>query len=416
MYNKKTIWIFNHHAQPPQYETRIRNNAMAKYLMEAGYDVTLFGASTIHNTDINLITDGSSFIRREYDGLKFVHIKAPQYHGNGLSRKINMLLFPYRLWKYTKRLEEKPDIIINDLTVMAMSFPFMIAKRYKCPIITEVRDLWPESIVAFGLLKRNSLLAKFLYAVERRMYLKSDRIVFSMEGGYDYIVERGWEKDIPREKVYHINNGVDLNTFLENRERHQIQDMDLEDPNTFKVVYAGAIRKANGVDQIVACADKLRDYNNIKFIIFGSGPDMEPLRDLCAAKGIHNVIFKGHVEKRYIPYILSRSDLNVLNYDPGSVEVFRFGSSQNKLFEYLASGKPILSNIQIAYSLVTSRHCGVEAENPTTDAMVEAILRIYRMSSEERADIEKNCQETAQDYDYKRLTQQLQLLIEDISH
>ena len=140
---RKRVWIFNHYAEPPQYEVRVRNNVMAKYLMQAGYDVTIFAASTIHNTDINLITDGSAYIRREYDGLKFVHVKAPNYSGNGISRKINMLLFPFNLWRITRKLGEKPDVIVNDLNVMAMDFPFMIAKRYNVPIITEVRDLWP---------------------------------------------------------------------------------------------------------------------------------------------------------------------------------------------------------------------------------------------------------------------------------
>lgn len=411
---RKRVWIFNHYAEPPQYEVRVRNNVMAKYLMQAGYDVTIFAASTIHNTDINLITDGSAYIRREYDGLKFVHVKAPNYSGNGISRKINMLLFPFNLWRITRQLGEKPDVIVNDLNVMAMDFPFMIAKRYNVPIITEVRDLWPESIIACGLLDRNSLLAKFLYFREKTMYKKSDRVVFSMEGGYDYIKERGWEAVLPPEKAAYINNGVDLQVYLENLEKFRVEDADLDAPDTFKVVYAGSIRKANGLEELVECAARLRDYPKIKFLVYGQGDDLEPLRNRCEAENLNNIVFKGSVAKDYIPYILSKSNLNVLNYNANTVEVYRFGSSQNKLFEYFASGKPVLSNVSIAYSLIDRYNCGI-AKNLTTGEMyAEAVLKLYNLPQEEYVQLCTNAQQAASDFDFKTLTGKLISLIESI--
>ena len=411
---RKRVWIFNHYAEPPQYEVRVRNNVMAKYLMQAGYDVTIFAASTIHNTDINLITDGSAYIRREYDGLKFVHVKAPNYSGNGMSRKINMLLFPFNLWRITRTLGETPDVIVNDLNVMAMDFPFMIAKRYHVPIITEVRDLWPESIIACGLLDRNSLLAKFLYFREKTMYKKSDRVVFSMEGGYDYIKEQGWEKTLPADKAEYINNGVDLQVYLENREKYQLQDPDLDDPDTFKVVYAGSIRKANGLEELVECASRLRGYPKIKFLVYGQGDDLEPLRQRCEAEKLENIVFKGSVAKDYIPYILSKSDLNVLNYNAGTVDVYRFGSSQNKLFEYFASGKPVLSNVSIAYSLIDRYECGISENLTTGEQYAEAVLKLYNMPKDAYDQMCANARQAANDFDFKTLTGKLISLIESI--
>lgn len=411
---RKRVWIFNHYAEPPQYEVRVRNNVMAKYLMQAGYDVTIFAASTIHNTDINLITDGSAYIRREYDGLKFVHVKAPNYSGNGISRKINMMLFPFNLWRITRTLGETPDVIVNDLNVMAMDFPFMIAKRYNVPIITEVRDLWPESIIACGLLDRNSLLAKFLYFREKIMYRKSDRVVFSMEGGYDYIKEQGWEKILPKAKAEYINNGVDLQVYRENCEKFQIQDADLDDPDTFKVVYAGSIRKANGLEELVECASRLRDYSKIKFLVYGQGDDLEPLRQRCEAEQLHNIVFKGSVAKDYIPYILSKSNLNVLNYNAGTVDVYRFGSSQNKLFEYFASGKPVLSNVSIAYSLIDRYECGISENLTTGEQYAEAVLKLYNLSKEDYERMCENARQAANDFDFKTLTEKLMTLIESI--
>lgn len=413
---KKRVWIFNHYAAPPQYEMRVRNNVMAKYLMQEGYDVTIFSASTIHNTDINLITDGSAFIRREYDGLKFVHVKVPNYSGNGLSRKINMLMFPFNLWRITRKLGEKPDVIVNDLNVMAMDFPFMIARRFHAPIITEVRDLWPESVIVCGYLDRNSLLAKFLYMMEKSMYKKSDRVVFSMEGGYDYIREQGWEKALPISKVEYINNGVDLQVYDENCKRYQIQDEDLDDPDTFKVVYAGSIRKANGLNELVECAARLREYSKIRFLVYGGGDDLESLRQRCEEEKLDNIIFKGSVAKDYVPYILSKSNINVLNYHADIAEVCRFGSSQNKMFEYFASGKPVLANVAISYSLIERYQCGISENLPTGEKYAEAVLKLYNLPKEEYDRMCENARRAAADFDFKALTEKLRRLIESISY
>lgn len=407
----KNVWIFNHYAEPPQYETRVRNNMMAKYLMRAGYDVTIFGASTIHNTNINLITDGSPYIRREYDGLKFVHIKAPDYTGNGISRKLNLLLFPFHLWQVTRKLGEKPDVIVNDLDVMAMSFPFWIARHFRVPIITEVRDLWPESLIEYGYLKRNSLLARFLYQVEKRMYLRSDSIVFTMEGAYDYIAEQGWEKDIPRSKVHYINNGVDLELFDYDKEHFRVEDPELDDPEVFKVIYTGSIRRVNNLGLLLDAAKCVKDPR-VKFLIWGDGDEREALEQRVCDEGLTNVVFKGKVEKKYIPSIVSRANLNFAHNAPSPL--FRFGISFNKLFDYLAAGKPVLCDFPCPYNPAVTYGAGIEVSGTQPQQIAKAIDALVTSAEQEWQSYCANARRAAEDYDFRVLTQKLLNVIEEI--
>ncbi len=408
----KNVWIFNHYAEPPQYETRVRNNMMAKYLMRAGYDVTIFGASTIHNTNINLITDGSPYIRREYDGLKFVHIKAPDYTGNGISRKLNLLLFPFHLWQVTRKLGEKPDVIVNDLDVMAMSFPFWIARHFRVPIITEVRDLWPESLIEYGYLKRNSLLARFLYQVEKRMYLRSDSIVFTMEGAYDYIAEQGWEKDIPRSKVHYINNGVDLELFDYDKEHFRVEDPELDDPEVFKVIYTGSIRRVNNLGLLLDAAKCVKDPR-VKFLIWGDGDEREALEQRVCDEGLTNVVFKGKVEKKYIPSIVSRANLNFAHNAPSPL--FRFGISFNKLFDYLAAGKPVLCDFPCPYNPAVTYGAGIEVSGTQPQQIAKAIDALVTSAEQEWQSYCTNARRAAEDYDFKLLTDKLIAVIESIT-
>lgn len=407
----KNVWIFNHYAEPPQYETRVRNNMMAKYLMRAGYDVTIFGASTIHNTNINLITDGSPYIRREYDGLKFVHIKAPDYTGNGISRKLNLLLFPFHLWQVTRKLGEKPDVIVNDLDVMAMSFPFWIARHFRVPIITEVRDLWPESLIEYGYLKRNSLLARFLYQVEKRMYLRSDSIVFTMEGAYDYIAEQGWEKDIPRSKVHYINNGVDLELFDYDKEHFRVEDPELDDPEVFKVIYTGSIRRVNNLGLLLDAAKCVKDPR-VKFLIWGDGDEREALEQRVCDEGLTNVVFKGKVEKKYIPSIVSRANLNFAHNAPSPL--FRFGISFNKLFDYLAAGKPVLCDFPCPYNPAVTYGAGIEVSGTQPQQIAKAIDALVTSAEQEWQSYCANARRAAEDYDFRVLTQKLLNVIGEI--
>ena len=107
---------------PPEFETRVRNNVMAKHLQKSGYEVKIFAASTLHNTDINLMRGSRSlFVEKNYDGLSFVHIRTSDYTGNGF-RNCEYVTIPLRFVRVARRIDPKPDVIICDLeAIFALS-------------------------------------------------------------------------------------------------------------------------------------------------------------------------------------------------------------------------------------------------------------------------------------------------------
>lgn len=406
------IWIVNHYAMPPEYEVRVRNNMMAKYLQQSGYKVKIFSASTIHNTNINLIEDKHKlFIQKSYDNLNFVHIKTSNYSGNGLSRILNMLQFPFRFIKVAKKLDEKPDIIICDLGAMLAPLPYMISKRFKSKFILEVRDLWPESIIEYKGLSRKNPIVHFMYQLEKWMYKKADKIVFTMEGGKDYVKDKGWDKEVGLSKVHHINNGVDIEVFNYNSLNHNIIDSDLDDMETFKVVYAGSIRLVNNVRKIVDAAEVIKEkgFINIKFLIYGDGNDREALERHCAEYKIDNIIFKGLVDKSKVPYILKKCNLNIMHFEQNSLK--KYGASLNKMFEYFASGRPTISDCEFGYDLIKRYKCGVVIDNGDSEQLADAIISFYDMSKEHYREYCKNAIKATQDYDYKVLAHKLENLL-----
>ncbi|MDD3919720.1 MAG: glycosyltransferase family 4 protein [Eubacteriales bacterium] len=403
------IWLINHYAVPTKYYPLVRPAAFAKYLMRAGHEVTIFAASTVHNANMNLITDGSRYKEDTVDGIHYVYVNDIGYDGNGIRRILNMLLFPPRLGRVCRRFE-KPDVILSvSATPMACMKGLKLADRYGCKGVAEIADLWPETFVAYDLAGKRNPLLTLMYAYEKRLYTKADAIVFTMEGGRDYVIGKGWSDNrggpVKLEKIHHINNGVDLEAFDSDRERFAFTDQDLDDPSTFKVVYAGAIRQVNDLSILVDTAQALqtRGRNAVRLILFGDGDERAALENEAKTRRLTNIVFKGKADKRAIPYILSKADLCLLHWKPTPIS--KFGMSMNKQFDYFASGKPILANSKPAYDLIERYGAGAAQDLTTADAYADAICRFADMEPKKLREYGKNARRAAQEYDFANLTE-----------
>ncbi len=404
----KKVWLINHYAMPPHLEPRIRTIKFAEYLTEKGYDVTVIGASSMHNMDINLISDNSPYIYENYNGIKFIHVKAMSYR-NMVTRVINLFQFSLGLIKHSKEFQ-KPDIILHTALVPFGNILYYMARKMNARYFVEVLDLWPESFVMTGLMSKKNPMMKLLYEFEKWLYAKANGVIFSMEGGGDYIRQMNWSKDlggpIDVRKIHYINNGIDLREFQKNKEEFYWKDPDLDDTETFKVVYIGSIRLFNNIGLLLDAAEVLKENNRVKIIIYGDGDEREKLEKMTSDRNLYNVIFKEKfVKKEYLPSILSRSNLNVLNYQQN--DIWKYGGSQSKLFLYLASAKPIVSNIKPNYCIIDKYKCGISKHFESGQEYADAILKIYEMNE---VDYKKMCTRAlkgSHDFDYKKHVEKL---------
>ncbi|MCJ1908276.1 glycosyltransferase family 4 protein [Planococcus ruber] len=418
---KKNIWIMNHYATNSFFNEAGRHYWFAENLTKNGYNPVIFCADTRHNsTDFIEITKGK-YTTQHSNGIPFVFVKTNSYKNNGLDRIKNMVSFYKNIFSVAKKYSRKhgkPDIIlassVHPLTLVA---GIKIAKKFGVKCICEVRDLWPESLVAYGSLKKTNPLTHFLYLGERWIYQKADEIIFTIEGGKDYIIGRGWHKEnggkINLKKVHHINNGVDLEAFNYNMGNYILNDSDLENQEAFKVVYTGSIRKVNNVGKIIKVAEMFKEkgIENIIFLIFGNGPDREKLEKYCSDKQLSSVKFKGIVNKKKIPYILSKSDLNIIHFQQNDIK--RYGASLNKMFEYFASGKPTISDCEFGYDLIKKYNAGMVLDNAEVNQLAEGILEFQKMSPEKYEMYSSNALQAAKDYNFQKLTLDLIDVIEN---
>ncbi len=411
-----TVWIWNHYATDAVVQHGGRHYYFAKYLKEAGYDPIIFCASTIHNSsekiDVKGICKGVVV-----DGIKVVYVKAREYHGNGKQRILNMIDFYWNVKRavlYFVKKRGLPEVIyassVHPLTLVA---GIQIGRKIDVPCVCEVRDLWPESIVAYSdKWERNSPLMRILYAGEKWIYKRADHLIMTWPGGYDYIKDQGWSNEIPKSKITHISNGVDLELFEENCGMHVTDDSDL-DTGFKNFIYTGSIRKVNNLNLLVDTAIILREkkIDDVKILVYGDGEELERLRNKAKKNGLNNIVFKGRIEKRCIPYILRKSYATILHNS--STILDKYGQSQNKFFEYLAAGKPILMTYSVGHSIIKARKCGIELEKQTPEYIAGAIERLTNLNADQYAEYCNNAELCSKEYDFKNLTHKLIDIIEN---
>lgn len=365
------IWLFNHYAVPPNLYPLARPYYFAKNLQKKGHKVTIFAASSVHLSDENLIQDHRPMKAQRIDGLRYVFLKARNYEGNGLQRILNFFDYTLRLFTQTKKFN-KPDVILaTSVHPLTCAAGILLARKYRCKCVVEIADLWPLTLVEYGAIKEKQLITKSLYALEHWIYKKADAIIFTMSGGKKYIADQGWDHDVDLNKISYINNGVDLDIYYDQEQKEKYPDSDLDDKNVFKVIYTGSMGKANAMYDILDAADRLKTCKNIRFLLFGGGYLEQELKEYCTRKKIENVVFKGKVNKQYIPNILSKGNLNIMTGI--SDRISDYGLSMNKMFDYMASGKPTVSNIKTNFDILEINQCGVSVEPGDAEKLANAV-------------------------------------------
>ncbi|MDI6880396.1 MAG: glycosyltransferase family 4 protein, partial [Desulfitobacteriaceae bacterium] len=275
----KSLWILNHYAISPDMPGGTRHFDLARELVRKGYDVTIFASGFDHVSRKYLKVKPKERMRlEEYEGVRFVWINTFPYTQNNWRRVLNMLSYGWRVLGCDRGLP-KPDAVIgSSMHPFAALAAWWLARRYKARFFFEVRDLWPQTAVDMGAMRPNGLPAKVLYAWEKFMYDKAEKIIVLLPNAKDYVVRRG----INQEKVVWLPNGVNLERFDHPEPldpSSEVAQVFEKYKDKFKVVYTGAHGIPNGLDVIIEAAKLAQEKNeNVIFIFIGEGTEKNRLQ------------------------------------------------------------------------------------------------------------------------------------------
>jgi glycosyltransferase involved in cell wall biosynthesis len=384
------IWTLNHYATPPDIPGGTRHFDFARELGKRGHKVSIFASGFSHRTRREERLKGrQNYRREEISGVEFIWLKTfPYYKGNDWRRVVNMLNYGCRAVLTGLKFKEKPDVILaSSPHLLAGLAGWVLAKLKRARFIFEVRDLWPQALVEIGAYREKSLVVALLRVLERFLYRRARKIVVLMPKASEYMTKLG----VPAGKVVYIPNGVSPELFSDSSAglppELTTTISSLKSKGKLLVGYTGAHGIANALDTIVKAARTLQEegVNKVHFLLVGDGPERERLRRKAKNWRLNNISFHHSVPKYAVPTLLRSVDIAVIPRKRSGLG--KYGTSINKLFDYMASARPIIWGAQLASNPVTSAGCGlsIALENPRQ--MTEAIVQLSRLSDNERREM-----------------------------
>lgn len=372
-----TIWMFNHYAVPASEPGGSRHYALAKHLIQRGHTAVIIAACRNYQApQISRLGANESSRLETLGGVAFLWLKTSGYRKNGASRIWNML-------SYSRRVIARegfdglprPDVVIG-----SSPHPFAalaaqrIAADYSVPFLLEVRDLWPQSLIDVAGVSRFNPFVVLLAIIERFLYRRAQTVVSLLPAAADHI------RTVARKsvEVVWVPNGVDLSMVPAPRPA--------SDTAPFTLMYAGAHGPANGLDVILDAAAILEREgaaNGLKVLLIGEGSEKYRLQTRAADLGLTSVGFENPIPKNEIYTHLAKADgfLMLLKDSP----VFRWGISPNKLFDYMATGRPVIFGVNTPYNPVAMSGGGLTTPPENARALADAIVRLKALPRTERA-------------------------------
>ena len=364
----KTIWFVNHYSYPNNVYPHQRTNNYAKLFQRDGYEVRVFCSSFVHRTSISLISNNFSSMDL-IDEIPYTIIKTSKYEGNGPKRILNIVQFFFGFLRQTKHYPNPDIIVATTVHPLAPLAALFYSKNKSTKVITEIADLWPETLISFGMINRFNPIGLFLYKLEQHLYIKSHKLIFTMEGYKDYLNERSFSIEVQNKSLY-LNNSMSCSELVNGHEKINLNG----NSSNIRFLYFGALGEANAVDMLINFiqSTKLLFHDKVEFHIFGHGSKRNQLKEM---EDTSQVYLYDSVSKSSLAHIAEQVDFLLIFTKP--IAIYRLGYSMNKLFDYFCLKKPIIHNLYGDYDLITNYQIGYRysfEEDINQDSFVDFII------------------------------------------
>lgn len=303
-----------------------------------------------------------------------------------------------------------PDVLVaTSPQFFAALAGYLIAWRKNVPFVLEIRDLWPESIVAVGAMGRNVVI-RFFEWLENALYDAADHIVVVSDAFKSAIAEKG----IPRSKISVIENGIDPTDWEKSLDEGRLGDLERKHDLSGKFVasYIGTIGMAHRADILLEAARRC-DEPDVVFMVVGTGAKRDELEARQEELQVENFRLVDKVPKETVPYLLELSDASVVHLrdDPLFETVI-----PSKMFEAMATRTPIVLGVRgEARRIVENAGAGISIPPEDPDALLEAVIDL-----KERPQLRQEMADKAHEYvrahfNRKTLAREYAILLERIA-
>lgn len=367
------LWMINHHATHPLQAGGTRHYNIARELLNHGWQSTIIAASP----------DSQPFLRRvrreSVEGVEFVWIPNRGYASNGMDRKLSYVFFTGRaLGPGIRSTSSKPDVVLgSSVHLLAAYAGYKLARRHSVPFVYEVRDIWPETLIAFGALSANSRMAARMLALDAKLARAADLVLSPLPGLGNYLVE---QHGVSANKFHWLPNGVRIADVP----RYPLREPD----GTLRLLYLGAMGHGNSLGLLMDAMAIVHQSGarNVRLDLYGKGPLRSELWSGVQRRGLDEIItFHDPLPARDMPELMSRHDA-LMWMAADLPQLWKYGMSPNKRALYLSSGLPVISAADISYDPIRENDLGYVCAPDDPAVLAETILAVRDADPQDRRD------------------------------
>lgn len=355
------------------YLAENRNRAFA----EAGFDMLVYTpVPTRGITDKVKKEYGKRKHEVMYDGkMSIRRFSLFQEKKNSIARAVRYTLSCLKQFAFAVFSSEARQcniMFISSTPPIQGAMASLVKKCRKIPLVYNLQDIFPDSLVSTGLTKKGSLLWKVGRVIENFTYRNADKIIVISEDFKRNIIAKG----VPEEKIEVIYNWVDEQAVKEvKREDNILFDRYGLDRNKFYVTYCGNIGLTQNMDMLMDVAKELETENGIHFVLVGNGAYKEELENIISKCNIKNVTLLPFQPYEEISHVFSLGDVGLVISKPGVGE----NSVPSKTWSIMSASRPVLANFDEneLKEIIEKYHCGHFTTAGDKEGFKKAILALY---------------------------------------
>jgi len=372
----KKIIIINHYGITPDLPGATKHYDMAKHFSnKTEYAVEFWMCGYNHHTgEHHKNLKGFKIQSKErIENFDVVRIKSTPYRKSSLARQINISIFDILT---AIKIFFSKDVQAVVLSVPPISiFNTLATKMKKIKLIADVEDLWPLFLTEMGM--NNKVASKYMTVCADYLYKVSDGIAAVSEGMLNYVKNRSDRKE---DSAWLAPLGVNIKEYSGKKTNIEVVK-DSVWKEDFKIMYVGAHGKANDLSSILETVKIMNSYNGeltckrkkISFIFIGDGDQRTELVKLKEKYKLNNVYFEKAIPGNQVADYLLHADICLTNLK--KIESFKL-VRPNKLFQYMALKKPIVSGIWgEAKNIVEGANSGKYIDFTVPEVAAEALIK-----------------------------------------
>jgi glycosyltransferase involved in cell wall biosynthesis len=364
------IVFFSHYYPPEVNAPASRTAEHCQLWAAAGHDVTV--VTSAPNAPKGVVYPGYKnrlFQRETRDGVNVVRVWTFLAANEGfLRRSLNYLSFLLSATLALPRLS-RPDVYISTSPQFFCGLTGLVATTFRrAPWVLEVRDIWPESIVTVGAM-RKGLLIRLLEGLERFAYRRADRIVSVTDS---FVAHIGARCHGPK-RIAVIKNGVDLGLFKRTDDGEAVKQR-FGLGGRVVAAYVGTHGMAHGLDTVLDAADRLRHDPRIGFLLVGDGAERERLAERATRMRLDNLRIVGQLPKASMPGVWAATDVSMILLKRSDTFTKVLPS---KMFEAMAMECPIVLGVEgEARQVLEEAGAGIAIVPESAEELAAAVVRL----------------------------------------